>query len=74
MSRLAHRLRLVEQRTARQRTTADWAVSAALARLSVSELEALESALVAQQEGRALDDAQRAALKAWERVAPHDAA
>jgi hypothetical protein len=69
MTDVRRRLRLLESRTGRRRPSADRAVGAALARLSVSELGTLESALVARQQGRPLDDARRAAFHAWERVA-----
>jgi hypothetical protein len=45
------------------------AVRAALARLSVAELEALESATEARATGRPLTKAEQAALAAWERAA-----
>jgi len=73
MTQLGRRLFLLERRAARRPTLSDRAVRDALARLSLEELEALESALVAREAGRPLDDVQRAAFDAWERVAPHDA-
>ncbi len=74
MTQLGHRLFLLERRAARYPTPAARAVHEALRRLTLGELEGLESALVAREAGRSLDTTQAAAIAAWERVAPDDAA
>jgi hypothetical protein len=68
------RLVTLERQTAGRPRPASRAVRAALGRLSLDELEALEGAIMAREAGRPLDGPQEAALEAWERGAPDDAA
>lgn len=74
MSTIDRRLVTLERRTAGRPMPASRAVRAALRRLSLGELETLEGAIMAREAGRPLDGPQEAALGAWERVAPDDAA
>jgi hypothetical protein len=63
------RLVTLERRTVGRPELTSRAVREALRRLSLAELEALESTVVTQEAGRVLDEAQRAAMDAWERAA-----
>jgi hypothetical protein len=74
MGTIDRRLLTLERRTVRRPSRERHAMREALRRLSLAELEALEGAIVARETGRALNGPQEAAIAAWERVAPHDAA
>ena len=74
MGTIDRRLVTLERRAARRPSPERRAEREALRRLSLADLEALESAIVAREAGRSLDGPQKAAIVAWERVAPQGAA
>jgi hypothetical protein len=71
MSRLSRelaRMRVIARSTPPVPAPEHHAARRALRRLSVAELEVLESALVAQEVGESLSEGQHAAMAAWDRV------